>query len=60
MEELSRPAPVDALNPQTTTEKRMPAVMDHDKLPDMGRMNGRWVSGEKTGCSPDRTPAARP
>lgn len=42
MEELSRPAPVDALNPQTPAEKRMPAVMDHDKLPDMGRMNGRW------------------
>lgn len=41
MEELSRPAPVDALNPQTTTEKRMPAVMDHDKLPAMGRMNAR-------------------
>ena len=40
MEEVSRPAPVDALNPQTPAEKRMPAVMNHNKLPDMGRMNG--------------------
>lgn len=41
MEELPRPAHVDALNPQMPAEKRVPAVMDHDKLPDMGRMNGR-------------------
>ena len=41
MEELSRPAPVDTLDPQAPAEKRVPAVMDHDKLPDMGRMNGR-------------------
>ena len=41
MEELSRPAPVDALDPQAPAEKRVPAVKDHDKLPDMGRMNGR-------------------
>lgn len=43
MDEMSRPAPVDAFNPQTPAEKRMPAVMDHDKLPDMGRMNGRLL-----------------
>ncbi|MFW5678587.1 MAG: hypothetical protein ACOCXK_02935 [Rhodosalinus sp.] len=42
MEELSRPAPVDALDPQAPAEKRVPAVTDHDKLPDMGRMNGQW------------------
>jgi hypothetical protein len=41
MDELPGPAPVDAIDPQTSTEKRMPTVVDHNKLPDMGRMNGR-------------------
>ena len=42
MDELPGPAPVDAIDTQTPTEKRMPTVVDHNKLPDMGRMNGRW------------------
>ena len=42
MDELPRPALVDALDPQTPAEKRMPAVVNHNNLPDMGRMNGRW------------------
>ena len=41
MHELSGPSLVDALNPHTPAKERMPAVMDHNKLPDMGRMNGR-------------------
>ena len=42
MHEMPRPALVDALDPQTPAEKRMPAVVNHNNLPDMGRMNGRW------------------
>ena len=42
MDELPGPASVDTLDTQTPTEKRMPTVVDHNELPDMGRMNGRW------------------
>jgi hypothetical protein len=42
MHELAGPALVDALDPQTPAEKRMPAIMHQNKLPDMGTMNGRW------------------
>jgi hypothetical protein len=41
VDKLPGSTPVNALDPQASTEKRMPAVMDHNKLPDMGRMNGR-------------------
>ena len=41
MDELSGPALVDAFDPQVPTEERMPTVVDNNKLPDMGRMNGR-------------------
>ena len=41
MDELPGPPPVDAFNPQVPTEKRMPTVVNNNKLPDMGRMNGR-------------------
>jgi hypothetical protein len=40
------------------TIKRMPAVMDLDFFPDMGRMSGRWQLEEKIGSSPAPTRAA--
>jgi hypothetical protein len=42
----------------TATIERMPAIMDFNFLPDMGRMNGRWRSGAKTICSRGLTAAA--
>lgn len=41
MDELSGLAAVNALDPQLSAEKRVPAVMHHDNLTDMGRMSGR-------------------
>jgi hypothetical protein len=35
----------------TATIERMPAIMDFNFLPDMGRMNGRWLWGASRGCS---------
>ncbi|WP_269845856.1 hypothetical protein [Paracoccus yeei] len=40
MDELAGLASVDALDPKLSAEKRVPAVMHLNKLPDMGRMNG--------------------
>ena len=34
-------------------EERVPAIVDLDFLPDMGRMTARLRSGDLTGCSPD-------
>jgi hypothetical protein len=58
MAELPRDAPVNALDPQPLAEKRVPEIMDHDKLPDMGRMIGRWPSIARTPSSPATTKAA--
>lgn len=33
------------------SETRMPAIMDFDLLPNMGRMTPRLLSAEKLGCS---------
>ena len=41
MHDRPRPAVLAALPPQTTPIQRMPAVVDDDFLPDMGRMSGR-------------------
>nr|WP_259676986.1 phage terminase large subunit family protein [Paracoccus pantotrophus] len=40
MDELARLASLDALGSELSAEKRVPAVMHLNKLPDMGRMNG--------------------
>jgi hypothetical protein len=40
MDELPRLASVDPLDSDAAPEKRMPAIMDNSKLPDMGRMTG--------------------
>jgi hypothetical protein len=39
------------------SEIRMPAVMDFDLLPNMGRMTPRLLSAENHGCSPVQTAA---
>ncbi|MBK3734262.1 hypothetical protein GAY29_14320 [Azospirillum brasilense] len=39
------------LHPDATAMQRVPAVMDVNILPDMGRMDGRWLWAEKRGCS---------
>ena len=43
----------------TTPVERMPAVVDLNFLPDMGRMTGRWRSDGKIGCSPAPMPAVK-
>ncbi|WP_289895860.1 hypothetical protein [Paracoccus sp. TOH] len=40
MDELAGLASVDTLHPKLSAEKRVPAIMHLNKLPDMGRMNG--------------------
>ncbi|RWI86442.1 MAG: hypothetical protein E5X80_25410 [Mesorhizobium sp.] len=42
------------------SEIRMPAIMDFDLLPNMGRMTPRLESEEKTGYLLAPTPARRP
>jgi hypothetical protein len=44
-----------ALAPDTTPEERVPAIVDLDLLPDMGRMAGRLRFPEKTLSSPAPT-----
>jgi hypothetical protein len=49
MDELPGPAPIDALDTQTPTEKRMPMVVDHNELSDIGRMNdGGFILGARS------------
>lgn len=43
MDELAGLASIDTLDPKLSAKKRMPPVMHLNKLPDMGRMNGRWL-----------------
>ena len=40
-------------------EIRVPTIMNLSLFTDMGRMNGQWVSGAKTGCLPGLTPEPR-
>lgn len=40
------------LAPESPAVQGMPAVEDLNFLPEMGRMNGRWRWGDRTGCSP--------
>jgi hypothetical protein len=43
--------------PKTTTVKWMPSIMKLYHLPDMGRMNPRWLLAAAHGSSADRTGA---
>jgi hypothetical protein len=40
------------------SEKRVPTIVDFNFPPDMGRMTGRLLSAETTGCSPGRSAPA--
>src|SRR5919106_4925878 len=58
VDDRPRPAVLAALPSQTTPVQRMPAVVDDDFLPDMGRMSGRWPSAARHGSSPAPSAAA--
>ena len=55
---LARGAPFALNATRIPPIERMPAIMDHDVLPDMGRMTVRSPSGAATGPSAVPTPAA--
>ncbi len=52
MYQLTRGPALAVLAPESPAVQGMPAVEDLNFLPEMGRMNGRWPSGGRTGCSP--------
>ena len=52
MNELTSAPSFTVKPPNTPPVQRMPAIMDFDFLPDMGRMNGRLCSIERTRSSP--------
>jgi hypothetical protein len=56
MNDIAAGAPLDILAAKATPIECMPAVMDLDLLPDMGRMTGRLRSAESHGYS--RVPTA--
>ena len=56
--DLTAGAPLDILATNAPPIERVPAVMNLDFLPDMGRMTGRLPSGAKHGCSPAPIAAA--
>ena len=50
--DLAAGAPLNILASNATPIECVPAIMDVDLLPDMGRMTGRLRSAARTGCSP--------
>jgi hypothetical protein len=52
MDELARCTPLALNATRTAPKKRMPAIVDHDILPDMGRMTARLVWDASHGSSP--------
>jgi hypothetical protein len=57
MNDIAAGAPLDILAAEAATIECVPAVMDLNLLPDMGRMTGRLLSGAAHGCSPVPTVA---
>jgi hypothetical protein len=55
--DLAAGALLDILAPNAAPIERVPAIMDLDLVPDMGRMTGRLRSAARTTCSPAPTPA---
>ncbi|SAL07495.1 hypothetical protein AWB78_08602 [Caballeronia calidae] len=49
MDDLTSAATLDVSNLDATPIQRMPAIMNLDFLPDMGRMNGKLPWGERHG-----------
>jgi hypothetical protein len=58
MNDTAAGAPLDILAPKAAPIECVPAIMDFDLLPDMGRMTGRLPSAESHGYSPVPTAAA--
>jgi hypothetical protein len=56
--DIATGAPLDILAPKVAPIECMPAIMDLDLLPDMGRMTERLLSGAAHGCSPVQAVAA--
>ena len=55
VDELARCTPLALNATRTPPKERMPAIVDHDILPDMGRMTARLPSIAKTLSSPAAT-----
>ena len=51
VDKLSRCTPLALNATRTAPKERMPAIVDHDILPDMGRMTARLPLGESRGSS---------
>jgi hypothetical protein len=58
MNDIAAGAPLDILAAKAAPIECVPAVMDLDLLPDMGRMTGRLPWGAGHGYSPVPTAAA--
>ena len=54
MDDIAAGAPLDILAAKAAPIECVPAIMDLDLLPDMGRMTGRLLSGAARGSSPVR------
>ena len=55
MDDIAAGAPLDILAAKAAPIKCVPAIMDLDLLPDMGRMTGRLPSAAARGYSPAQT-----
>jgi hypothetical protein len=58
MNDIAAGAPLDILAAEAATIECVPAVMDLNLLPDMGRMTGRLPLAVKIICLPAPTPVA--
>ena len=58
MNDFAAATPLDILKPKTAPIERVPAIMDFDLLPDMGRMTGRLRLAARIICLPAPMPAA--
>ena len=52
VDELARCTPLALNATRTPPKERMPAIVDHDILPDMGRMTARLLWDASRGSSP--------
>jgi hypothetical protein len=50
--QLARRTPLTLNTTNPLSVQRMPAILDYNFLPDMGRMTARLFSAARLGCSP--------